>query len=70
MDKDVTSLVDFGFSDDEFLPLLECVCGEKFGYWEHCLSIYRDDPKECPKCGVKLYFEFSVKVYQVIDEEN
>jgi len=68
MSKDVTAQVDFGNSDDEFLPLLECVCGEKFDYWEHCLSIYEDDPKACPKCGIKLYFRNAVKVYQVEHE--
>ena len=70
MDKDVTSLVDFGFSDDEYLPLLKCICGKKFDYWQHQLSIYRDDPLGCSTCGAKLYFEFAVKVYQVIDEEE
>ena len=68
MNKDVTAQVDFGFPDDEFLSLLKCVCGETFTYWEHCLSIYEDSPKECPTCGVKLYFESVVRIYQVIDE--
>ena len=73
MNKDVTSLVDFGFSDEESLPLLKCVCGEKFDYWEHQLGVYEDNPTECTKCGIKLYFEFAVKVYQVegdIDERE
>ena len=70
MNKDVTAQVDFGFPDDEFLPLLKCICGEMFAHWEYCLSIDKDDLRECPTCGVELYFEFIVKVYQVIDEEE
>lgn len=65
MDKDVTDKVEFGNSDDEFLPLEKCVCGQVFGFWDHSLSIYRDNPTECPKCGRKLYFKNKITVFEV-----
>lgn len=63
--KDVTDLVDFGNSEDEYLPMLKCICGQKFGMWEHSISIYKDDAVECPNCGKRLFFRSSIKVYQV-----
>ena len=68
MNKDVTAQVDFGNSDDECLPITKCVCGTKFGHWDFVISIYKDDPYECPECGAKLYFRNAVKVYQVNHE--
>ncbi len=64
MDKDITDCVRFGNSDDESLPLTQCVCGKKFGMWHTVISIYRDDPWEC-SCGRKLYFKNSVSVYEI-----
>ena len=69
MDKDVTAQVDFGNPDDECLPITSCVCGAKFPVWSEILSIYKDDPWECPKCGAGLYFGNRVRVYQVVEEE-
>lgn len=63
--KDVTTLVDFENSDDEFLPLTKCVCGAKFSAWDFVLSIYADAPKSCPECGRKFYFRNAIRVFQV-----
>ncbi len=67
---DVTDKVDFGAIDDECLPLIQCVCGEKFAHWALILSIYPDDATKCPSCNRQLYFRSSVRVYQVneVDE--
>ena len=65
---DVTDQVDFGLSDDEFLPLLKCMCGRTWGMWDHSISIYQRDPIPCDKCGRKLIFQASVKVLEVVDD--
>lgn len=65
--KDVTDIVDFQNPDDELLPVTKCVCGFKFDSWEFTISIYKDDPYECPDCGAKLFFRNAVRVYQVIE---
>lgn len=65
---DITNLVDFGFSDDEYLPILKCACGAEFKPWEYMISIYSDDVNACPKCGLKLYFSVSVRVYKTIED--
>jgi len=67
---DVTNKVDFGNSDDEFLPIYQCVCGNRFNNWEFDISIYDDMPYQCPKCGAKLYFTSTIRVYQVEDEKK
>jgi len=63
-DKDITNLVDFNGNDDEYLPLTECVCGQRFEPWKFIISIYRDTPKECPNCKRKLYFKMGIRVYE------
>ena len=63
--NDVTERVDFSENDGESLPLTKCVCGEKFSPWDQVLGVYRDHPWECPKCGAKLYFTFTIRVFQV-----
>jgi len=67
-DRDVTDLVQFGLNDDESLPLTKCVCGEKFRLWDFILSVYRDDPHECPRCRRRMYFRPSIRVYVVAGE--
>lgn len=62
---DVTDRVEYGNPDDEYLPIHECVCGHKFDYWDLSISVYADDPKECPHCGVRMFFSVSVKVFRV-----
>jgi DNA-directed RNA polymerase subunit RPC12/RpoP len=63
---DVTALVRVGAVDDESVPLERCVCGARFETWRGpILSIYADDPTECPSCGRRLYFQSSVRVYEV-----
>ena len=67
---DVTSKVKFNplDIDGEYLPITECICGKKFGYWEHCISIYEDlGVSRCPNCGVGLYFASGIRVYQLIE---
>lgn len=68
MDKDVTNQVEFNLNDDEFLPIIECICGAEFGYWEFVISVYEDDACSCPECGAKLYFRNSIRVFQVSHE--
>ena len=67
-DIDVTNMVDFHDNDGESLPLVQCVCGERFAEWDCILSIYRDMAKKCSKCGRKLYFRNEIRVYEVKDE--
>ena len=66
-DRDVTELVRIGSVDDEFLSIGKCVCGAEFKGWDWTISIYRDHAYECPKCGRKLYFAMSVRVFEVVD---
>jgi DNA-directed RNA polymerase subunit RPC12/RpoP len=68
--KDVTDDVSFGSADDESLPITKCICGQKFEHWTHIISIYADDPIECPNCGAKLYFRSQVRVFMVVDSES
>ncbi len=67
-DKNVTDKVEFDYSDDELLPLTKCVCGQEFDYWQHTLSVYRDDARECPKCGRKLYWVHNPQIFEVDGE--
>lgn len=62
---DVTNSVDFLNPDDECLLITKCVCGVKFDGWEFNISIYQEDPYECPNCKAKLFFSNGVKVYQI-----
>jgi len=66
---DVTKKVSFQNNDDEALPLTKCVCGKEFRPWDFIISIYDEDPAQCPECGAKLFFELNVNVYQ-IDEKG
>lgn len=64
---DVTEQVDFGWNDDELLPINKCVCGYKFKPWTFIIGVYEEDPYECPKCGAKLFFRTFIKVYEIVD---
>jgi hypothetical protein len=64
-DIDVTDWVAFHGNDDEHLPLVKCVCGQRFQAWDFILGIYREWAKECPNCGRKLYFRNDIRVYEV-----
>ncbi|KKM40390.1 hypothetical protein LCGC14_1563890 [marine sediment metagenome] len=67
---DVTAEVDFGWNDDETLPLTKCVCGEKWGAWSGpLLGIEKDYPTECPNCGRKLYWTTRIRVLEITDQE-
>ncbi len=66
--KNVTGEVDFQNNDDEALPITRCICGTEFDPWEFIISIYDDNPSECPVCGAKLFFRINTNVYQVIGE--
>lgn len=68
MDKDITASVQFGYSDDEYLPLTKCACGRVFPSWAFVLGVYRDRPQTCPQCGRKLYFSVSITVYEIVPE--
>lgn len=67
-DRDVTALVEFGNNDDEFLPMLKCVCGAKYTLWDWSISIYREIEEGCPSCGRKLYFRNAIRVYEVSND--
>ena len=64
MDKDITSLVNFGNNDGELLPITKCICGTRFIAWDFIISIYPDTPYECPSCKRKLYFSLSIKLFE------
>ena len=68
-DIDVTDKVDFGNPDDESLPVTRCVCGHTWPMWDHHISIYDDVNwmNPCPKCGRRLYFRQSIRVYERVD---
>lgn len=70
MDKDVTKLVMFGDNDGELLPILKCVCGERFDYWDFTISIYSDDWCSCKACNRWLFFKIEIKVYEKVENEN
>ena len=67
-DTDITKFVKVGDIDGEHMPLRECACGQQFDYWDFILSIYPDMPTECPSCGRKMYFSYSVRVYEVAND--
>ena len=51
MDIDVTDKVDFGLNDGEYLPLVECVCGQEFESWSFLLNNDSSYGKKCDNCG-------------------
>ncbi len=65
--KEVTSLVETGtIRDEELVPIMKCVCGATFRDWgDFTISIYKDSPYHCPKCGRALYFSMHLHVYEV-----
>ena len=65
METDVTDKVETGEVDDECMPVKKCVCGATFPNWNQLLSIYPDDPWECPHCHAKLYFRCRVIVFKI-----
>ena len=69
MDKDITEHIMYDWSDGEALPILRCICGQTFAYWEHYISIYRDNATECPSCGRRLYWQPSITIYEVVEDE-
>ena len=68
MSEDVTDQVEFGWNDEECMPITKCVCGALFKLWNHVINIYEEDPVKCPKCGVGLYFRPAIWVYKVNHE--
>lgn len=66
MEIDATKDMSFGNSDDEFLPITKCKCGKTFNYWEFSISIYKENPTECPNCKRKFYFKSSVTILEVV----
>ena len=70
MYRDVTDHVEFSELDDEMLPITKCVCGATFPKWHETLSIYYDQPWECPYCGRKLFFTNKVTVYEIVETNN
>lgn len=66
---DVTREVEFEDNDSDSLPIIKCVCGQEFIAWDGFIISYGEDhPSECPKCGRKLFFTNSIRVYEVIEK--
>jgi DNA-directed RNA polymerase subunit RPC12/RpoP len=65
-ERDVTDKVAFLNNDDELLPIIKCVCGQKFEPWTFIISIYKDDPTECQSCGRKLFFRNMIRVFEKV----
>jgi DNA-directed RNA polymerase subunit RPC12/RpoP len=63
--SDVTDQVTWEDNDGECLPLTKCVCGTRFDAWSEIVSIYKNHPWTCPKCGVKLIFSVGITVKKV-----
>ena len=68
MSEDVTDQVEFGWNDEECMPITKCVCGANFEAWAYIISIYEEGPYRCRKCGVGLYFRPAIRVYKVNHE--
>ena len=68
-DIDITNQCEFGFNDKEILQLEKCACGKVFDPWM-LISIYRDIPTQCPRCGRLLYFRVSIKIMQIGDKKD
>ncbi len=66
-DINVTNQVSFEMNDGECLPLIKCVCGQKYILWDNIISVYRDDANECSNCHRKLYFTIGINIWEVKD---
>jgi hypothetical protein len=62
---EVTNSVDFGFNDEELLPVTKCVCGKKFIPWEFSIGLWEEGAAECPECGRMMFFSVEIRVYEV-----
>jgi len=65
---DVTDQVDFGWADEELLPMLKCACGATWGSlrWGPLVLGYDlDGARECPECGRKFYWTSKTTVWEV-----
>jgi len=62
---DITDKVSFEGNDDESLPITKCICGAEFKAWSFSISIYKENPKQCPACGRKLFFKPMIRVYEI-----
>ena len=65
MSRDVTEDTRTGDPDGEHVPLTKCVCGATWDGWNGpILSIYSDDPTECPTCHRRFYVNIRVEVME------
>jgi len=55
----------WGDIDGELVWLSQCKCGAEFKPWDFILTIYEDDPRQCPECGRMLYFSVKVTIHEV-----
>jgi len=62
---DVTEDVEFGDVDGEYLELLTCKCGTQFSHWDKTLHNNIKDVVKCHVCGIKLYFNCEIKIFEV-----
>lgn len=65
--KDVTAMIS-GQYEFNTVRMLRCVCGERFPLRSRRVLFIGMGPSNytcCPVCDAKLYFEVSVRVYQI-----
>lgn len=63
---DVTEQVEFGWNDEEVLPMKKCICGAVWPVWGGpILGIEKDYPTKCPSCGRKYYWKTAIRVFLV-----
>ena len=70
MAKDITDLVSIGTNDGELAPLYRCACGKEYAPWE--FTLWADDgrPRTCHACGRQMYFEVTIRVFEVESDVN
>lgn len=62
------SCIERGDIGDDEMAVHECVCGARFVPWEFYLTTNQDDPKACPQCGRRFFFQVWVKVFEVTND--
>lgn len=61
-ENDITNQVTVYDYNDDLVSITKCVCGHRFAPWDFVL--WADNPKECSRCGKKMYCSIEVRVYE------
>lgn len=61
---DITNQCKFEENDGDLLPLIQCICGKRYKYWQAILKPYYNDLFKC-ECGRKLMFRNEIKIYEI-----